>query len=214
MATDLTHWRFFSHNLNKILRDYGLTISVEKSKVMAFRDEEPRRSKTVIENKGLEQVNTFDYLGTLASYENEKGIDCKISKFLKITGIISNILKTNKVRKNTRIKLYFTLALPVLLYGNKSWTIKAKDKASLISAEMKFMRRTAGYIWSDFRQNIEILKELKVTPIQNKISNYKTDGRDHVNRMSRPRLPKLITQYIPKGRRDWGRPMKKLTDGF
>jgi hypothetical protein len=25
-----------SHNLNKILRDYGLTISVEKSKVMAF----------------------------------------------------------------------------------------------------------------------------------------------------------------------------------
>jgi hypothetical protein len=25
-----------SHNLNKVLRDYGLTISIEKSKVMAF----------------------------------------------------------------------------------------------------------------------------------------------------------------------------------
>jgi hypothetical protein len=35
-----------------------------------------------------------------------------------------------------------------------------------------------------------------------------------VNRMSRSRLPKIITQYIPKGRRDRGRPMKKLTDGF
>ena len=29
--------------------------------------------------------------------------------------------------KKTRIKLYNTLALPVLLYGSKTWTIKARD---------------------------------------------------------------------------------------
>jgi hypothetical protein len=56
--------------------------------------------------------------------------------------------------------------------------------------------------------------ELKVGPIQDNISNDKTDWRDHVNRMSRSGLPKLITQYIPKGRRDRDRPMKKLTDEF
>jgi hypothetical protein len=79
---------------------------------------------------------------------------------------------------------------------------------------MKFMRRTASYIWSDFKQNTEILKKLKVTSIQDKISNYKTDWRDHVNRMSGSRLPKLETQYIPIGRRDRGRHVKKLTNGF
>jgi hypothetical protein len=101
---------------------------------------------------------------------------CYSTKFLKIAGIINNVFKPNKVKKNTRIKLYSTLALPVLLYGSESWTIKAKGKARLISAEMKFMRRTAdGYICSDFKQNTEILEELKVTPIQDKISNYKTD---------------------------------------
>jgi hypothetical protein len=78
---------------------------------------------------------------------------------------------------------------------------------------MKLMRRTAdGYIWSDFKQNTEILDGLNVTPIQDKISNYKTDWRDHVNRMSRSRLPKLLTQYVPTGTRDLGRLMKKLTD--
>jgi Tfp pilus assembly protein PilZ len=102
----------------------------------------------------------------------------------------------------------------VLVYGCESWTIKAKDKARLISAEMKFMRRTACFIWSDFKQNIEILEELKVNPIQDKISNYKTDWRDHVNQMSRSRLPKLIMQYTPKGRKDRGRPMTKMTHGF
>jgi hypothetical protein len=67
---------------------------------------------------------------------------------------------------------------------------------------------------TDFKQNTEILEELKVTPIHDNISNYKTDWRDHVNRMSRSRLPKLIMQYIPKGKRDRGRPMKKMADGF
>jgi DTW domain-containing protein YfiP len=65
----------------------------------------------------------------------------------------------------------------VLLYGSEGWIIKAKDKGRLISVEMKFVQRTAGYIWSDFKQNTEILEELKVTPIQDKISNYKTDWR-------------------------------------
>jgi hypothetical protein len=37
------------------------------------------------------------------------------------------------------------------------------------------MRTTACYISSDFKQNAEILEELKDTPIQDKISNYKTD---------------------------------------
>jgi hypothetical protein len=104
----------------------------------------------------------------------KKNVDSKISKFLKITEIINNIFTPKEVRKNTRIKLYSTLALPVLLYGSECWTSKAEDEARLISAEMKFMRRTAdGYIWSDFKENIEILEELKVTPLQGKISNLK-----------------------------------------
>jgi hypothetical protein len=82
---------------------------------------------------------------------------------------------------------------------------------------MKFMRRTADYIWSDFKQNTEILEELNVPPpppIQDKMSNYKTDWRDHVIRKYRSSLTKLITPYIPKGRRDRGRSMKKVADGF
>jgi hypothetical protein len=72
------------------LRDYGLTISVEKSKAMTLRGKEPKRSKILIDNKSIEQVNTFNYLGNLVSYENKKDVDSKISTFLKITGIINS----------------------------------------------------------------------------------------------------------------------------
>jgi hypothetical protein len=53
----------------------------------------------------------------------------------------------------TAIKLYNTLALPVLLYGGETWTIKARDTRRITAAEMKYTRRTAGYIWTDYKTN-------------------------------------------------------------
>ena len=53
----------------------------------------------------------------MISYEKELDIDNKLHNYLKITGIINNVFKPQETLKKTRIKLYNTLALPVLLYG-------------------------------------------------------------------------------------------------
>ena len=58
----------------------------------------------------------------------------------------------------TRIKLYDTLALPVFLYGSKTWTVKASDGRRITAAEMKYMRRTAGYTWTYYKTNAQIVK--------------------------------------------------------
>jgi len=34
------------------------------------------------------------------------------------------------------------------------------------------MRRTAGYIWTDYKTNVQIAKELKITPILDKLLEY------------------------------------------
>jgi len=59
------------------------------------------------------------------------------------------MLLGHKALKKTRIKLYNTLALPVLLYGSETWTIEVRDARRIIAAEMKYIRRTAGYIYND-----------------------------------------------------------------
>jgi hypothetical protein len=41
------------------------------------------------------------------------------------------VFKPKKTVKKTRVKLYNTLALPTLLYGSESWTIKARDAAGI-----------------------------------------------------------------------------------
>ena len=77
---------------------------------------------------------------------------------------------------------------------------------------MKYMRRTAGYAWTDYKTNIQITKELKITPILDKLLEYKRNWIQHVNRMPRNRLPRVMKHYSPTGRRNHGRPLKRLLD--
>jgi hypothetical protein len=41
----------------------------------------------------------------------------------------------------------------VLLYGSETWTVKARDARRITAAQMKCMRRTAGYTWADYKTN-------------------------------------------------------------
>jgi hypothetical protein len=100
----------------------------------------------------------------------------------------------------------------VLLYGSETWTIKARDARRITAAEMKHMRRTAGYIWTDYKTNTQIAKELKITPIIDKLLEHKRNWIQHVNRMPRNRLPRVMKHYFTTGRRNHDRPLKRLLD--
>jgi hypothetical protein len=64
----------------------------------------------------------------------------------------------------------------VLLYGSKTWTIKARDARRISAAEMKYIRRTAGYTWADYKTNTQTAKEFKITPILDNYWNTRETG--------------------------------------
>jgi hypothetical protein len=130
----------------------------------------------------LEQVNTFTYLNCTISYQEEKDIYFKITKFLQILGLLNNTLKPNLVQRSTRLKLHITLALPTLLYGSEIWTIKQCDKNWLRTAETKYLLRTAGYTLLNLKRNKEILEELHVTPLEGKLCTYRHKLFQHVHK--------------------------------
>jgi hypothetical protein len=45
---------------NQIITEHGLTVSTQKTKLMAFKGQKPLRSKIIIQ-KTVEQVNSFNY---------------------------------------------------------------------------------------------------------------------------------------------------------
>jgi hypothetical protein len=77
---------------------------------------------------------------------------------------------------------------------------------------MKCMRRTAGYTWTDYKTNTQIAKELKITPILDKLLEYRRNWIQHVNRMPRDRLPRVMKYYSPTGRKKYGGTLKRLLD--
>ncbi|KAJ4432143.1 hypothetical protein ANN_20759, partial [Periplaneta americana] len=144
----------------------------------------------------------------------DRDIDNKISKFRWICGTINRTLK-NKTRKETKLKFYKTMAVPVLTYGSESWIIKERDKSKLQAAEMRFLRRVKGCTRRDLIRNEDIRKELDIYNINEKVEDYKEKWKEHLSRMDNERIPALIQQYQPKGKRDFGqleRPRRRLTE--
>jgi hypothetical protein len=46
-----------------------------------------------------------------------------------------------------------------LLYISQTCTIKARDTRRITATEKKYMRRKAGYTWTDYKTNTKIAKE-------------------------------------------------------
>jgi hypothetical protein len=99
------------------------------------------------------------------SYEGEKDLNIKAANCVKVLGIINQIFKPSLVSRHTRIRVYKPLARPVLSYGSEAWTVRRADERRLISAEMCFLRRTAGYTRWDHKRNEDILTELQMSQI-------------------------------------------------
>jgi hypothetical protein len=74
------------------------------------------------------------------------------------------------------------------------------------------MKRTEGYTLTDYKTNAQVAKELKITPVLDKLLEYKRSWIQHVNSMRRNRLPRVMKHYNPTGRRNHGRPLKRLLD--
>jgi hypothetical protein len=123
--------------------------------------------------------------------------------------VYSNILKISVTQFFTYFtqaqKLFTLLFKLVLSYGRETWTIRT-DKRRVISAEMRFPRRTAGYTRWEHKINEDILTELQILQTTEFIYRYRKNWKQHVDRLSSDRIPKIILKYQSKGKRYLGRP--------
>jgi hypothetical protein len=91
-------------------------------------------------------------------------LNIRDANFVKVLGIINQIFKPSLVSRHTRIRIHKTLARLVLSYESEAWTIRT-DERRLMSAEMCFLRRIAGYTRWDYKRNEDILTEFQISVI-------------------------------------------------
>jgi hypothetical protein len=137
--------------LNKTTLNYNLEISINKPKVMAFKEKHSVGSKTMI----IEQVKNFNYFGCEISYNYDDDLQNKLHEFQYMCGTIKLTL-INKTRKDTQLKFYKVMAVPVLLYGCENWALNRVDRRKIETTEMKSLRRVAGFTLRDEVRNSAI----------------------------------------------------------
>src|SRR6266576_4746657 len=181
-----------------------MKMSTSQTKTLAFKGKNTARSKIVVSGKIIEQVNNFRYLGEDMLYDGELDIQNKLNKFLKITGLINRVLNVNKIWREMRMKVYNTLAIPMLTYGSEVWALRKTDKRRIEATEMRVMRRTAGVTLRDKIHSEDIRNMLGVTSVVKRIKTYRKNWRTHVGRMEEYRSPKIVLQHMPTTKRPRG----------
>jgi hypothetical protein len=99
----------------------GLEVNAETTKYMVMsRNQNAGHNLSVkIDNKSFERVEEFKYLG--AALTNRNSIHEEIKSRLKSGNVcyhsVQNLLSSRLLSKSTKMRVYRTIILPVVLYG-------------------------------------------------------------------------------------------------
>jgi hypothetical protein len=102
-----------------------------------------------------------------------------------------------KTRKETNLKLYKTMAVPVLLYGSEMWILRKRDWNRIQAAEMKYLRTIKGCTRLDQIRNEDIRQGLGISPLSKNIIEYRNKWKAHLQRMEHTHIPLQAYKYQP-----------------
>ena len=76
------------------------------------------------------------------------------------------------------------------MYDSENWSLNRSDKRKIEAFEMRFLRSMAGYTLLDKKRSSDIREQLDIFNINDKLTQYKINWREHIQRMDDNRLPK------------------------
>ena len=147
--------------LIEIGRCYGMEMNVGKTKVMRS-SRQPFPVKIIIDQKQLENVESFKYLGSILT--NDGRCTCEIKCRIAMAKAAFNkkrTLFTSTLDLELRKKLVKCYVWRIALYGAETWTLRVMDQKHLECFEMWCWRRMERIIWTDHVRNEEVLLRVK-----------------------------------------------------
>ena len=120
----------------------------------------------------------------------------------------ASIWRCRYLCRRTKIRIFKSLVLPVLLYGCETWTLNSDLKRRINAFGNKCLRRIMGYRWNDFVSNQRLLDETESSLITCIVRERQLKLYGHVARYPEvdPAHRVVSVRDNPEWRRPRGRP--------
>ena len=177
-----------------------------------------------IENKEIEQVRSFKYLGSIVNTDNKMEEETKEKVALGNKAFFANrkIFQSKLISKNAKLTLYFSVIRPAVTYACKTWILRETISDKLMVFGRKILRKIFGPTFENgswrIKSNQELDKLIKHKNIINFARVQRLGWYGHIERMQETRMVKATHAWKPISKRlmrrpkiDWEDDVKKDT---
>ena len=180
---------------------------------------ETQLNKLIVDNKHIDQVRSFSYLGTIVNGNNtlEKEIRERTAKGNKAFYSNKALFKSNLVSRKSKLKLEWSAIRPIVVYGCATWVLKESIIQKLFVFERKILRKIFGAtkeangIWR-IKTNKELDELNKHRNLINYVKAQRLSWFGHTNRMPESSVVKRMHKWKPFTGRPAGRPKSRWDD--
>ncbi|XP_054086050.1 putative uncharacterized transposon-derived protein F52C9.6 isoform X2 [Zeugodacus cucurbitae] len=210
--------------LDKEAKRMGLVVNEDKTKYLLSSNKQSAHSRlgshVTVDSHNFEVVDNFVYLGT--SINNTNNVSLEIQRRITLANRcyfgLSRQLKSKVLSRRTKIKLYKSLIIPVLMYGAEAWTMTTSDETTLGVFERKVLRKIYGPLNignGEYRRrwNDELYDLYDDIDIVQRIKRQRLRWLGHVVRMEENTPALKVFDAVPAGgSRGRGRPPLRWKD--
>ena len=190
-------------HLNRNGKGTGLKISTTKTKLM--RRNANNNNAVVVDGQQVEDMDSFNYLGAKMHGGAEDDIKCSLGKARGAFNKLVKIWRSGHLTKNTKIRIFKSNVIAVLLYGCETWRMTKRDEAKLDTFLHKCLRRILRIYLPMRVSNEEVRRRARTCTISEQIRRRRWCWIGHVLRMDHHQNPGSALTWAPEGKRSRGR---------
>ncbi|XP_056017380.1 uncharacterized protein LOC130053815 [Ostrea edulis] len=178
----------------------GLNINIKKTEIMTLNISRP--SPVMSGEQELPNTNTFTYLGSVVSTDDgaEADIQLRLCKARTAFKNLQTVWRSGQYTIRTKLHLYRSCILPILLYGYECWRITERDQQKLSTFHTKSLRRILRIFWPQKISNEDLLNRCQQEHMAMIITKRLWKWIGHVLRKDQDNISRTALFWTPEGK--------------
>ncbi|XP_030765767.1 uncharacterized protein LOC115889832 [Sitophilus oryzae] len=188
---------YMTRKLKEEYQVWGLGMNIAKTKYLCTGSDQ---TAIKLDNEYIQTCNEYKYLGVTfdKSGKDDNEISSRIVKARNAIKCLNNILWSNEIGNDRKLRINDATVKNNLLFGAKTWRLTENNKRKLLAVEMDAIRRLARTSKLDRVRNETFRDKMgRQKNIVEEIESAQLKWYRHVRRMDNTRLPQKELNWLP-----------------